>query len=173
VPLTASAEVAGRSDWPLGPLPRDAPALGGSLALGFGLSPPVTGVPPLAAGSVRTGETVTGAIFTDGTVTDGTVPTGVTIAGVCTGGVEIGGVEIGGVAIAGTPRGTGIVTVGRFTAGTSTASGDCCAAAGIPPIPTTTTTTVTPMHQRPQFMLSPRSRTGKYSSRCVVAWPVG
>jgi hypothetical protein len=131
----------------------EAPALGGSLVLGFAVSPPpVAGFPPLGAGTVLTGGTVTEPTLTAGTETDGTVPTGVVIAGVRTGGVEIGGVEIGGVVISGPPCGTGIVTAGTVTAGTSTAGGDCCATAGIPPVPIATTTTVTPKHQRRQFM---------------------
>jgi hypothetical protein len=147
-PSTASAGVARRSGcWP------EAPALGGSPVLGFVVSPPpVAGFPPLGAGTVFTGGTVTEPTLTAGTETDGTVPTGVVIAGVCTGGVEIGVVEIGGVVICGPPCGTGIVTAGTVTAGTSMVGGDCCATAGIPPIPIATTTTVTPKHQRRQFM---------------------
>jgi hypothetical protein len=145
-PSTASAGVARRSGRSL-----EAPALGGAPVLGFVVSPPVAGFPPPGAGTVFTGGTVTEPTFTAGTETDGTVPTGVVIAGVCTGGVEIGGVEIGGVVIAGPPCGTGIVTAGTVTAGTSM-TGDCCATAGLPPIPIATTTTVTPKHQRRQFM---------------------
>jgi hypothetical protein len=157
--------VARRSVWPL-----DAPPLGGSLAPGVvPWPPPVGGLSAVGAGAVFTAGTVTAPTFTDGTEIAGTVATGVTIAGVFTGGVEIGGVEIGGVAISGPPRGSGSVTAGTVTPGTSTTGGDCCATAGIPPIPTATTTTVTPKHQRRQFILSPRSRAGNYSSRCVGA----
>jgi hypothetical protein len=145
---TASAGVARRPGCSL-----EAPALGGSLVLGFAASPPPSaGFSPLGAGTVFTGGTVTEPTLTAGTETDGTVPTGVVIAGVCTGGVEIGGVEIGGVVTSGPPCGTGIVIAGTVTAGTSTAGGDCCATAGIPPVPIATTTTVTPKHQRRQFM---------------------
>jgi hypothetical protein len=150
---TASAGVARRSGCSL-----EAPALGGSLVLGFVVSPPpVAGFPALGAGTVFTGGTVTEPTLTAGTEADGTVATGVLIAGVRTGGVETGGVEIGGVVTSGPRCGTGIVfagtvTAGTLTAGTSTAGGDCCATAGIPPVPIATTTTVTPKHQRRQFM---------------------
>jgi hypothetical protein len=145
---TASAGVARRSGCSL-----EAPALGGSLALGFAVSPPpVAGFPLPEAGTVFTAGMVTEPTFTEGTETDGTVPTGVAIAGVCTGGVEIGGVEIGGVAISGPPGGTGTVTAGTVTEGTSIAGGGCCATAGFPPVPIATTTTLTPKHQRRQFM---------------------